>query len=186
MNSYALVPNIIDQSRYKFISEIFFLICGVFLVSVMAQITISLPWTPVPITGQTFGVTLMALTWGGSRSFRVLLTYLFIGGMGLPVFAMGKSGLGFGPTLGYLIGMLISSFVVGSLADRGFIRSFFHSWLAAICGSFVVFTCGLAVLSFFVPKESLLMAGLIPFLLGDLIKNTLAALMASKIRKAFN
>ncbi len=73
--------------------------------------------------------------------------------------------------------------MVGFLADRGFARSFWRALFAAYIGSFFVFACGLIVLSNFVPKEQLLVAGLIPFLAGDFVKNALAARIAASLHR---
>lgn len=153
---------------------------GVIALSALAQISIPLPFTPVPITGQTFGVTLIALFYGRKLGVATVASYLAVGAAGLPVFANWASGLTVGPTMGYLFGMLVSSFIVGTLADRGFTRSFLRAYVASLFGSLFIFGFGLAVLSFFVPKEMLLVSGLIPFIPGDLIKSALAALIASR------
>jgi biotin transport system substrate-specific component len=149
---------------------------GAAAISLLAQLVI--PLQPVPITGQTFGVTLMALLLGRRLGFATVLTYLAIGAAGLPVFAGAQSGLTLGPTLGYLVGMAASAFVVGGLADRGYTSSFGRALVAGFCGSALVYTFGLIGLSFFVPREQLLAFGFLPFVPGDLIKTTLAASIA--------
>ena len=151
-------------------------ICGAGLVfvSLMAQVSIPLPFTPVPITGQTFAVLLVALTFGRTLAFSTLVAYLVAGAAGLPVFAGGRAGFAFGPTLGYLIGMLVGATVVGALADRGWARTKMKLIATCVVYSICVFSCGLLVLSRFVPLESLLAAGLLPFLPGDVIKTLLA------------
>jgi hypothetical protein len=100
------------------------------------------------------------------------------------IFAAGKSGLSLGPTLGYLIGMLAASFVVGGMADKGFSRSFWRAWLAATTGSIFIFSFGLIGLSFFIPKAAILSAGLWPFLPGDILKNILAATLVWRVHKS--
>lgn len=154
---------------------------GIATLVLLARISITLPFTPVPITGQTFGVASIALLWGRNRGAAIVLSYLIFGAIGLPFFAAGASGFLLGPTSGYLIGMLLSSLLVGSLADRGWSQSFQKAWLAATLGSVLVFFCGLMVLSRFVPKEALLISGFYPFIIGDGLKNILAAIMASNI-----
>jgi biotin transport system substrate-specific component len=156
---------------------------GVALIALLAQLRIVLPFTPVPVTGQTFGVTLVALLWGRNRAVATLVSYLALGAVGAPIFTAAKSGLAFGPTLGYLVGMLFSSWVVGSLADRGWAKNFWSAWAAAAIGSLFVFTCGTAVLRFFVPADLLFAQGVLPFLPGDLIKNCLASIIVSGVAK---
>jgi biotin transport system substrate-specific component len=192
-------------------SELLVLLLGVALVSALAQVVIRLPWTPVPITGQTFGVAVMALLWGRKRAFGVMSSYLALSIFGAPILAGGAAFLTFGATSGYLLGMLVSACVVGELADRGYTRTWARAFVAASLGSVCVFGFGLLVLSFFLPEvgvagdtfgggaagaagglfgglvstkfATLLTAGFLPFLPGDILKNSLAALIASRLNK---
>jgi biotin transport system substrate-specific component len=175
--------------RARVASEIAIFCAGVLLVSALARVVIRLPWTPVPITGQTFGVALMALLWGRNRAIAVVAGYIGIGALGAPVFAGGDGGasaLVIGPTIGYIGGMLLAAPLVGWLADRGATRSFFTAFGAAACGSVVIFTCGVFGLSFWLPHThigALLTAGLLPFLPGDFLKNIIAASIATRVTK---
>lgn len=177
--AHALVPSLLGDRARTVSWEIAAGGCGVAALALLAQIAIPLPWTPVPLTGQTFGVTLVGLLFG-RRAVPVVLAYLAAGALGAPVFAAAKSGLTFGPTVGYLVGMLLSAVVVGSLVDRGYANTFGRRLAAGFLGSIVVFTCGLAVLSRFVPGEALLTSGLWPFVPGDIIKTTMAAWIVTK------
>jgi biotin transport system substrate-specific component len=132
----------------------------------------------VPITGQTLGVALCALMFGRARGATAVASYLALGAIGVPLFALGQSGLSFGPTSGYLIGMLLAAFAMGSLADRGWSKSFPRAWLVAFIGSIITFTCGVFVLSFFIPREALFASGVLPFLPGDALKTVIAATIA--------
>jgi biotin transport system substrate-specific component len=156
---------------------------AVLALALLAQVSIPLPWTPVPLTGQTFAVYLIALSLGRRRGCAAVAAYLGLGWAGLPVFALGSSRFSPGPTLGYLVGMLAAAWLVGSLADRGWSRSLPRAWAACALGSFCVFAAGLAWLSRFVPANQLLGAGLLPFLPGDAIKTALAASVASEWKK---
>lgn len=179
----ALVPQIIIHTKNQSVSNLVSIFIGVVSMSLLAQLTIPLSWTPVPITGQTFGVALISLLWGRKRAIAVMSAYLSAGAMGLPVFANAKSGLSFGPTSGYLIGMFAASFFMGSLADLGFTKTFLKSWLAAFLGSVITFFFGILVLSFFVPHNQLFAAGVYPFLPGDCIKTLAASFLANKTFK---
>ncbi len=178
--SSAVIPGLISRNGGRLRDNVLLVAGGVGALALLAQITIPLTFTPVPITGQTFGVALIALLFGRMRAVAIVATYLALGAAGAPFFAVTKTAAGFGPTSGYLIGMLAASFVMGTLANRGWTKTFPRAWMAALMGSAVTFTCGLIVLSFFVPKEALLMAGLLPFLPGDLVKTSLAALIVSR------
>ncbi len=178
----ALIPKIILNSNYKILNNITAVLSGVCLITLLAQISIHLPFSPVPITGQTFGVTLIALLWGRYRAASVMGLYLSLGAMGLPIFAGGHFGL-MGPSLGYLFGMLVASYVMGYFADLGWTKSFTKAWMVASLGSLITFSCGLTVLSLYSRGQSLWLIGLLPFIPGDIFKNTLAASLASGANK---
>lgn len=180
--SDAVVPYYLNDKLNSKIYEAAALVLGVLMLAVLAQLSIPLPFTPVPVTGQTFGVSLIALLWGGRRGFQVIALYLLVGACGLPVFANAASGLAMGPTLGYLVGMLAASWVIGTLAERGWLRTRFKAWAAAQLGSVFVFGFGVFGLSFFLPQDQLLMAGVLPFLPGDFIKTTLSSSIAFELR----
>jgi len=98
----------------------------------------------IPITGQTFGVLLVAMALGRVRGSAVVLAYLAEGAAGLPVFAGGAAGIGVlaGPTGGYLIGFLLAAYLTGWLADHGWDRGYFKSAAAMLAGNVVLFGCG--------------------------------------------
>jgi biotin transport system substrate-specific component len=179
--SRAFVPAKINHTENQILVSALSVILGVVMLALLAQVKIALPWTPVPVTGQTFGVAVLALMWGSRLSLITFLTYLGIGFLGAPVFAGGLSGLLVGPTFGYLIGMMVSSWVVGKLSDRGWGESFKTALGACYIGSLLTFLFGVAVLSLFIPTDKLLIAGVLPFLPGDLIKNILAATLIRKL-----
>lgn len=181
MSSLAFVPAISAKSKNPVVAEVTSILAGVTLLSALAQFAIPLPWTPVPITGQTFGILLMALLWGSRQAGLVSASYLALGSMGLPIFAMGKSGLSFGPSMGYLVGMLLASFAVGFLADRGFTKSFSKSIFAGLFGTVIIYAFGCLGLALFVPKEQIFAAGVLPFLTGDLLKLLAASSIATGV-----
>ena len=142
-----------------------------------AQIALPLPWSPVPITGQTFAVLLSGAVLGARRAFLAQALYLVEGAAGLPVFAGGAGGAHVlvGPTAGYLMAFPLAAAVTGALAERGFDRHFLTMMAAMLLGSAVIFALGLAGLSRFLPGQQLVATGLLPFLPGDLLKSALAA-----------
>lgn len=179
--SQAIIPQLVRQSSRRGLMDFSLIVGGVLLLSLLAQLTIPLPWTPIPITGQTFGVALISLSWGRTRAFAIVLTYIFLGSAGAPILAHGQSGLILGPSLGYLIGMIAASYFVGTIADRGQTKTFSQALGAAYVGSACTFFCGLIGLSFFIPTKQLFLAGFIPFIPGDLIKNLLAAYLTTRL-----
>lgn len=142
-----------------------------------AQVEIRLPWTPVPITGQSFAVLLSGLVLGARRAFLAQVLYLAEGAAGLPFFAGGAAGAVqlVGPTGGYLLAFPLAAAFTGLLAERGWDRNPFTMFAAMLSGSAIVFALGLAQLSRFVPADALLASGLLPFLPGDLVKSAIAA-----------
>lgn len=155
------------------------LVLGASLVTALAaQAAIPVPWSPVPITGQTFAVLLSGAVLGARRAFLAQVLYLAEGATGLPVFAGGAAGIAtfLGPTGGYLAAFPLAAFLTGLLAERGWDRRFSTTFAALLLGSAVIFALGLVVLARYVPAGRLLPAGLLPFVPGDLIKSALAAL----------
>lgn len=163
------------------------ILCANLLIALSAQLSFHLPFSPVPITGQTLTVLLLAALLGKKRGLAAILLYLGEGALGMPVFAGGQGGLGvlIGPTGGYLLGFAAATFLVGSLIDRGWDRRIWTSTLAMLLGNLVIYICGLAWLSTLVAPDQVLALGLYPFLVGDALKITLAAgvLAASGSRK---
>lgn len=136
--SQALISRLIESTGNSSTYNLAAVTSAVVVLSLLAQVSIPLPWTPVPITGQTFGVALISLMWGFKRGFTSVLAYLFLGACGLPIFAAAKSGIG-GPTTGYLFGMLAGSLVMGVLTDRGWTKTFKKALLTSYLGSVCVF-----------------------------------------------
>lgn len=159
------------------LSKVVLVVVASLVTAAAAQLEIRLPWTPVPISGQSFAVLLSGLVLGSRRAFLAQLLYLAYGAAGLPVFSGGAAGLVkfMGPTGGYLIAFPFAALVTGWLAERGWDRKPLSMFAAMLLGSSVIFALGLAQLSRFVPSEGLLAAGLLPFIPGDLIKSALAA-----------
>ncbi len=154
------------------------LVVGASLVTALAaQVAVPVPWSPVPITGQTFAVLLSGAVLGPRRAFLAQALYLLEGAVGLPVFAGGAAGLLkiVGPTGGYLVAFPFAAAVTGALAERRWDRRFITMLAAMLLGSTVIFATGLAWLSRYLPGEQLLASGLLPFLPGDLLKSSLAA-----------
>lgn len=156
-----------------------------FFVALCARITLPLPWTPVPLTLQNFGVLLVALGLGSKRGFAALSLYLAEGVSGLPVF--NPSGIGgfaqlMGPTGGYLLAYPLVAFIVGFISERGS-RSFTRNLFACAAGELMLFAGGLTWLAVLV-KGSVWQAvqfGLYPFVFAEVAKITAASGAASRL-----
>ena len=148
------------------------------LTALAAQVMIPLPWTPVPITGQTFAVLLTGALLGPRLGALAMIAYLIEGASGLPFFYAGGSGvqhLFLSPTSGYLLSYPVAAFVVGLLAERGWDRRFLTAAAAMVLGSLIILLSGWAWLARFVSPAAAFNAGVAPFLIGDAIKIALAA-----------
>ncbi len=147
------------------------------LTAAAAQAEIRLPWTPVPVTGQTFAVLLSGVVLGARRAFLAQALYLLEGALGMPFFAGGAAGalVLVGPTGGYLAAFPFAALVTGALAERAWDRRPLTMFVAMLLGSTVIFAAGLAQLSRFVPAGALVSTGLAPFVVGDVVKSALAA-----------
>jgi biotin transport system substrate-specific component len=121
-------------------------LAGSLFVALLAQVSIPLPFTPVPLTGQTLGVLLVGAALGSRLGFLALLAYLLEGALGLPVFAGGTGGLAkvLGPTGGFLLAFPLAAGLVGLLVERfGLDRSFLGTLLAMLLGNALLYLLGL-------------------------------------------
>lgn len=156
--------------------DVALVLAGSLLLALSAQVAFPLPFSPVPVTGQTFAVLMLAALYGRKRAVATMLAYLGEGSAGLPVFAQGLSGPAVlsGPTGGYLAGFVAAAFVVGWLAEMGWDRRAWTTFAAMVAGNLVIYVFGVTWLTRFLGLSSAIDAGLIPFLVGDLAKILLA------------
>ena len=162
----------------------------VIMTALGAHVRIPLPFTPVPITLQTFFVQLAGATLGPALGPMSQAIYLAVGAAGLPVFAGGASGLAYllqGATSGYLIGFVAATALVGRLVRRRQNPGFLWILGSMAAGSLVVYACGVSWLawSLNLSPGSAIAKGMLPFLLGDVLKTGAAAgLYRSNRRRA--
>lgn len=149
------------------------------LVGLLAQLVIPLPFTPVPITGQTFGVLLGGMALGTRRALAGMVLYVVAGLVFVPWFAGGAHGFAVlaAPTFGYLIGFVIAAAVLGRLAESGFDRKPQLTLLAMVIGTVIIYFFGVTWLwnSLHLTFGTAVKFGMLPFLIGDAIKALLAA-----------
>jgi biotin transport system substrate-specific component len=147
-------------------------------VGLLAQVTIHLSLTPVPITGQTLGVLLAGTALGARRGAAAMIVYGLLGVIGVPWFAGHASGY-VGATFGYIVGFVVCATACGLLAERGADRSILRSLPAMVIGEVVLYAVGVVWLGFslHVGAGKAISLGLTPFVIGDSIKVAIAALL---------
>jgi biotin transport system substrate-specific component len=173
------VPIRVGERLNSRVRDVALVVAGALFISLTARISIPIPGTPVPITGQTFGVLLVGGALGLRRGFAGVALYVLLGMIGLPVYADGKGGLAIieGATGGFLIGFIVAGAVVGRLAELGWDRKFIGALGAMLVGEVVIYAFGLPWLKAVagLTWQQTIDMGLVPFLVGDAIKAVLAA-----------
>lgn len=177
MSSLALpaprVPVIADRLlRRTLVTDIALVLGGALLTALLAQVYIPLPL--VPITGQTVAVLLVGATLGANRGALSMVAYAALGMVGLPVFSEAQSGVGvvLGATGGYIVGFVLSAYLVGRLSERAWDRTFLKAAATFVAGTVVTFLVGLPWLAAVADLglQDALANGLYPFLLPGLVK----------------
>jgi biotin transport system substrate-specific component len=169
--------------RSTALTEALFVVGGIGFISLLAQISLPVPGSPVPVTGQTLAVLLIGTTYGARLGLITFASYLIAGIAGAPIFAPSATSANHGldrivgATGGYLVGMLVASFVLGYLADRKADQKFKTSFPALLLGSTIVFAFGLTWLhsSLGLTWAQTISAGLTPFIFGEFIKIAITA-----------
>lgn len=178
----TLFPTLTHKFRVKvnpIILEILMILTGTALTALLAQVRLPLPFSPVPITGQTFAVLLVGATLGANRGASSMVLYLAFGLIGLPIFAGGGHGIAYltGATGGYLVGFIAAAYLIGRLAERGLGRNFRTSLIPFLLGNLVIYAFGVLWLSNYVGGiQEAISLGMMPFLVGDSIKLMLAGI----------
>jgi biotin transport system substrate-specific component len=189
----ALAPSLLSTSGSRALQQVLLVLVGTAVLAISAKI--SVPFYPVPMTLQTFAVMALAAAYGSRLAVATVFAYLIEGAAGLPVFSTG-AGFAYlaGPTGGFLVGFVALAGLVGEAADRGWDRSFIGLFAAMIVADALVFAFGFVWLAWFAHLPAGLMAklalsagstgagaafawahGVVPFVLGDLLKIALAA-----------
>ena len=182
----ALAPTLLPARGDRTLQETALVLAGTALLVISAKI--SVPFYPVPMTLQTLAVMAIAAAYGLRLGTMTVVAYLAEGLVGLPVFTATPPATAgplyfLGPTGGFLVGFIALALIVGYAADRGWDRSFARLFGAMIAADVVVFILGFAWLALFAQAGShtgigfagAWTYGVMPFLLGDLLKIALAA-----------
>lgn len=147
-----------------------------YLLALSAQLRAPVPFSPVPVTGQTLVVLLIGALLPRPYLWSTFGVYLFAGNLGLPYFAGSTLS---GPTGGYLVGFVACALVVNALLEKGWGRHPFGVLLTLTIGNVLIYALGLPWLAVFVGLERVLLLGFLPFVVGDLLKLVCAAGMVA-------
>jgi biotin transport system substrate-specific component len=174
-----LVPIRLSERLNVRVRHLALILAGTLLIALGAQVAFVIPGTVVPVTGQTFGVLVAGGALGFRRGIASVVLYVLLGAIGLPLFALGKTGVDviLGATGGYLVGFVLAGAIVGRLAELGWDRNLIGSIGAMLLGELAIYAVGvpwLAVSASLSPADAI-SAGLTPFLVGDAVKMLLAA-----------
>ena len=157
-------------------------VAGSALVAVAAHVAI--PFWPVPMTLQTLAVMIVGAVCGPRHAFAVMIAYLIEGLAGLPVFAAGAGpAVLFGPTGGYLVGMVVAAVLTGIACRRGWLATPLTALTAFLAADAAIFAFGLARLAGPLGLDRALDVGLRPFLLGEALKLALATTLVTAFRR---
>jgi len=190
INRYKDVRLNLFKWRYElnFVYKLILALSFACLTGLLAQLRFYIPGTPVPVTGQVFGVILAGVlmgTWGGISQ----VMYIGIGAAGVPWFAGFNSGVVYlaGPTGGYLVGFILAAFFIGFIVDRYLkSRKFFSMMLLMFFSTFVlIYIPGLIYLYIYTGTilgiTELLTMCVLPFIAADFVKAVIAAGIATSI-----
>lgn len=186
----VLVDRLLPAPGSRVLRNVLLAVIGSLLLAVASKVKIPLP--PVPITAQTLVLLVLAMAYGWKLAGATVLLYLAEGAMGLPVFSgTPEKGIGLaymtGPTGGYLLGFLLAAVVTGFLAERGWDRNFFTTAAAMLIGNALIYVPGLVWLGTIMGWDKPIMQwGMTPFLVGDLIKLVIAAILLPSVWKLLN
>jgi biotin transport system substrate-specific component len=180
--STAAVPRpvLADALPGARVRDVLIVIAGALLTAACAQISIKIPGSPVPLTGQTFAVVLVGAGLGARRGGLSMLLYVALG-LILPVYASGAQGTGvlFGSSGGYLFGFILAAWAMGLIAERGGDRRVVSAALAFAVGQLLIFGVGVPWLKVDTSQSWgwSIHEGFTIFILGGVIKAALAGVL---------
>ncbi len=182
MKTFSLLNPQVEQKDAASFASLSACILGSILIGLFAQVSIPLPFTPIPIATQSAVVLLLGVLLGRKAVFSVA-GFLAQGLLGFPVFAGGMAGFALlaGPRGGYLAGYLAAAYVVGWIIERSSEKTLLRAFYAMAAGTLVIYLCGALRLASFIGLQKALLLGVAPFLIGDLCK----IFVGLKLLKAF-
>jgi biotin transport system substrate-specific component len=188
LSATSLRASLIPRSTA--LSNAVLVVSGVLGLAALAQIAIPVPGSPVPVTGQTLGVLLLGTTYGSTLGVTTFALYILAGIAGAPVFANSGHGLEriTGATGGYLIGMLVATFILGQFARFRLDQKFLTALPSMLIGTVTTFSFGLVWLHQYTGQSWnwTIKAGLTPFIVGEALKIAIAGTSLPSIWRVVN
>lgn len=179
MNNYMTLSDAVWRSS-SFLRQIILVIAGIAILAAAAKIKFPVPPSPVPVSMGTFAVLVLGATYGPRLGLATILGYLLVGALGLEVFSGSSAGLTYlmGGTGGFLGGFVLATLILGMAATKGWDRSIWKMALALLAANVAIYVPGLLWLNQFADSWAQTFAwGITPFLIGDMMKLALAALL---------
>ena len=175
--------NILPQFASRSVGFVVLAVLGSAIMAISAKI--SVPFFPVPMTLQTLAIFAIAAAYGRNLAVATMVLYLAEGLVGIPVFAGAVAGPAYmmGSTGGYLAGFVVAAAIIGWAADKGWSTNAIKMAGAMIVADIVIFGLGFAWLSQLIGAEKAFTFGVVPFVLGDLVKIALASSVIAALWK---
>lgn len=163
------------------------IVCGVFaaVLAILAQISIALPFSPIPFTMQTFGVFLIAAVLGWKRGFISLMVYILLGIIGVPVFAAYSAGptVLFGKTGGFIIAFPFMALIIGYTSEK--YKKTVYVSISMVLALFLCYCIGTLQFSVItnIPLSKSIAFTVIPYIPLDCVKIVMATLIGVQIKR---
>lgn len=179
MNRAMTIPSTLHERlvRGRIAYDLLFVLAGSAVIAIAAQIAITVPFSPVPLTMQPLAVLLVGVALGARRGAAAAVLYLLEGASGLPVFAQAKGGALWlvGPTAGYLLSYPFAAFLAGWFSERGWGGTITRAVSGMLVALAVIYAGGWAWLTVLTDARSAFAAGVAPFIAADVVKIALGA-----------
>lgn len=184
------IPAFLQSSagEHALARDLLLIIGASLLIAIAAQVSVPIPFSPVPMTLQPMAVLLVGAVLGSTRGAAAAALYLLEGSLGLPVFAGGKGGIFWliaGPTAGYLLSYPLVAYVTGWLSERGWSRSIPRTIAMMMIGIAMIHVGGWSWLATAMELDATraFALGNAPFLAGDVVKIAIAAVLLPALQK---
>lgn len=187
MNASITIPSVITERiiRSRAALNVLMVVAASAIIAVAAQIAISIPFSPVPLTLQPIAVLLVGVTLGSRRGAAAAALYLFEGIVGLPVFAQAHGGAMWlvAATGGYLLSYPAAAFVAGWFSERGWGSTTLRAVAGMLAALTVIYAGGFSWLSMLAGPRAAFTMGIVPFVVADFVKVALAAALLPELQK---